>query len=110
VSIGLLVIGVIGSAHHLADGEVRPQQRGEAKRVPRSTPELRDAVGQVAQSSYLEPVKAVIGEHRRAYEMLSLRLQRTMSRDSVSLNALWTEGASSTGHSAIPGRGRTVPG
>lgn len=70
VSIGLLVVGVIGSVVTSTIAKsARTRGAGEAAdEVDRS---LRDAVGRVAQSSYLQPVNAVIAEHRRAYETLN---------------------------------------
>lgn len=69
LSIGLLVIGIIGSiVTSLIAKSARSKGADEAASdVDRK---LRDAVGSAAQSSYLEPVNAVIDEHRRAYETL----------------------------------------
>nr|WP_216629716.1 GTPase [Brevibacterium renqingii] len=69
VSIGLLVIGLIGSlVTSLMAKSAR--SRGAKEAAAEVDGRLRDAVGRVARSSYLDPVKVVIGEHRRAYEML----------------------------------------
>ncbi|MCD1284670.1 MULTISPECIES: GTPase [unclassified Brevibacterium] len=70
LSIGLFVLGVIGSVvTSVMAKSARLKGANEAAgEVDRS---LRDAVGQVAQSSYLQPVKTVIGEHRKAYELLA---------------------------------------
>ena len=70
VSIGLLVVGIIGSVvtSMIAKSSRSKGASEAANAVDRS---LRDAVGRVAQSSYLRPVNAVIDEHRRAYESLN---------------------------------------
>lgn len=70
VSIGLLVVGIIGSVvtSVMAKSARHKGAQEAAAEVDRS---LRDAVGRVAQSSYLQPVKTVIGEHRKAHELLS---------------------------------------
>ncbi|WP_432791553.1 GTPase [Brevibacterium sp. K11IcPPYGO002] len=69
VSCGLFVIGCIGSfVTSLMAKSARA--RGAEEAAAEVDGRLRDAVGGVAQSSYLNPVKTVIGEHRRAYEML----------------------------------------
>ena len=69
VSFGLFVIGVIGSfVTSLVAKTARAKGAKEA--AAEVDGKLRDAVGRVAQSSYLNPVKTVIGEHRQAYEML----------------------------------------
>jgi GTP-binding protein EngB required for normal cell division len=70
LSIGILVIGLIGSLiTSLMSKSAR--SRGAKDAAAEVDGKLRDAVGRVAQSSYLDPVKRVIGEHRRAFEMLS---------------------------------------
>ncbi|WP_137825946.1 single-stranded DNA-binding protein, partial [Brevibacterium sp. 2SA] len=53
-----------GTAHYRKSATTRPRP---AEAVDR---ELRTAVAQAAQSSYLQPVNAVIAEHRDAYERL----------------------------------------
>ena len=69
VSMGLFLIGVIGSfVTSLMAKSARAKGAKEA--AAEVDGRLRDAVGRVAQSSYLNPVKSVIGEHRQAYEML----------------------------------------
>lgn len=70
VSIGLFVVGVIGSViTSVIAKSARSRGANEAAGdVDRS---LREAVGSVARSSYLQPVNAVINEHRRAYETLN---------------------------------------
>lgn len=69
LSAGVLVIGLIGSLiTSLMSKSAR--SRGAKEAAAEVDGKLRDAVGRVAQSSYLDPVKHVIGEHRRAYEML----------------------------------------
>lgn len=70
VSIGLLALGIIGSVvTSLVAKSARHKGADEAARDVDG--KLRSAVGSVAQSSYLQPVNAVIAEHRRAYDMLS---------------------------------------
>ena len=70
VSIGLLVVGVIGSVVTSAIAK-SARMRGAREAADEVDRSLRDAVGRVAQSSYLKPVNAVISEHRRAYETLN---------------------------------------
>lgn len=69
VSIGVFVIGVIGSlVTSLMARSAR--SRGANEAAAEVDARLREAVGRVARSSYLDPVKVVIGEHRKAYELL----------------------------------------
>ncbi|MCF2588328.1 GTPase [Brevibacterium sp. UCMA 11752] len=69
VSIGLLVVGIIGSVVTSVIAK-SARNKGANEAASDVDRKLREAVGSVAQSSYLEPVNAVIGEHRRAYETL----------------------------------------
>nr|WP_232488142.1 GTPase [Brevibacterium antiquum] len=69
VSIGLLVVGIIGSVVTSVIAK-SARNKGANQAASDVDRKLREAVGSVAQSSYLEPVNAVIGEHRRAYETL----------------------------------------
>lgn len=69
VSIGLFVIGVIGSIITSVMAK-SARNRGADEAASEVDRRLREAVGRVAQSSYLQPVKSVIGEHRKTYELL----------------------------------------
>src|SRR5699024_2974521 len=69
VSIGVFVIGVIGSlVTSLMARSAR--SRGANEAAAEVDGRLREAVGRVARRSDLDPVKVVIGEHRKAYELL----------------------------------------
>ncbi|RBP66459.1 GTP-binding protein EngB required for normal cell division [Brevibacterium sanguinis] len=66
---GLLVLGVVGSlVTSLVAKTARIRGADAAARDVDSR--LRGAVGQVAESSYLQPVIAVVDDHRQAYERL----------------------------------------
>ncbi|WP_350271247.1 GTPase [Brevibacterium sp. CBA3109] len=68
-SIGLLVVGIIGSVVTSVIAK-SARSKGADEAAGDIDRKLRDAIGSVAQSSYLGPVNAVIDEHRRAYETL----------------------------------------
>lgn len=70
VSIGVLAMGIIGSVITSVIAK-SARSKGASEAASDVDRRLRDAVGSVAQSSYLRPVKAVIDEHRKAYETLN---------------------------------------
>lgn len=68
-AIGLVLIGVAGSV--ITSVSARgARDRGADAAAGDVDRRLRNAVGQVAQSSYLEPVISVVSEHRDAYDRL----------------------------------------
>ncbi len=69
VTAGLFVIGVVGSiiTSVVAKSARNKGAEGAAREVDER---LRRAVGEVAESSYLQPVIAVVDEHRGAYDKL----------------------------------------
>lgn len=70
VTIGLLVLGIIGSI--VTSAIAKNARKKGAEAAARDVDQrLRAAVGQVAQSSYLQPVNSVVDEHRQAYERLN---------------------------------------
>jgi ABC-type multidrug transport system fused ATPase/permease subunit len=70
VSIVVFLIGVVGSFITTLVAK-SARRKGANEAASEVDGKLRDAVGRVAQSSYLDPVKHVIGEHREAYEKLA---------------------------------------
>ncbi|GAA1618717.1 MULTISPECIES: GTPase [Brevibacterium] len=70
VVIGLLVVGILGSVITSVIAR-NARNKGADEAAEAVDRDLRTAVAQAAQSSYLQPVNAVIAEHRDAYERLA---------------------------------------
>ncbi|RAG74345.1 ABC transporter, partial [Burkholderia multivorans] len=69
-SIGVLVLGILGSIITSVVAK-SARNRGADEAAAAVDADLRSAVAHAAQSSYLQPVNAVIATHRDAYQRLA---------------------------------------
>lgn len=70
VTIGVLVLGILGSVITSVSAR-NARNKGANEAAAAVDADLRSAVAHAAQSSYLQPVNAVIATHRDAYQRLA---------------------------------------